>query len=98
MVENSFKPDVVTCNILMHGLCSNGKEEALTLFDSWVSKGKKVDVISYNTLMRGLCKEGMIDAALELFANMKEKYNTILCALSESGRLEEAEKNVVNDG
>ncbi|KAJ0046236.1 hypothetical protein Pint_06491 [Pistacia integerrima] len=47
MVENSFKPDVFTCNILLRGLCRKGMlEKALKLFNTWISKGRTIDAAS----------------------------------------------------
>ncbi|KAK1300281.1 hypothetical protein QJS10_CPB13g00527 [Acorus calamus] len=72
MVENSFKPNVVTCNILMKGLCSEGMvDKAMKLFEMRVTHGKVVNAVTYNTLIGGLCKEGKLEAALELVKEME---------------------------
>ncbi|ERN13557.1 hypothetical protein AMTR_s00041p00236190 [Amborella trichopoda] len=100
VVEKFFKPDVITCNILIHGLCNRrmvGK--GIKLFEMWVSRGKTVDAITYNILIRGLCYEGRIEDAIKLFEEMREtklgpdkfSYNAILRGLSRAGRKEEAE-------
>jgi pentatricopeptide repeat protein len=100
MVENSFKPDVVTCNTLMNGLCLYGKiEKAIKLFQSWLEKGRSVDVITYNTIIQAMCKTGDVDTALSFFADMEIRglqpdaftYNVVLSVLSEAGRSEEAQ-------
>ncbi|KAL4187733.1 hypothetical protein AMTRI_Chr09g40480 [Amborella trichopoda] len=87
VVEKFFKPHVITCNILIHGLCNRRMG------------GKTVDAITYNILIRGLCYEGRIEDAIKLFEEMREKklgpdkfsYNAILRGLSRAGRKEEAE-------
>ncbi|RYR31221.1 hypothetical protein Ahy_B01g056013 [Arachis hypogaea] len=58
MVENSFKPDVITCNILLRGLCKHGKS---------------IDAVTYNTLISVLCKEGKLDEAFDLMTEMEKK-------------------------
>eukprot|EP00257_Ricinus_communis_P028154 XP_025015568.1 pentatricopeptide repeat-containing protein At2g16880 [Ricinus communis] len=100
MVEKSFKPDLFTCNILLRGLCTEGMlDNALKLFNTWISKGKAIDAVTYNTIISGLCKEGRFEEAFDLLAEMEEKklgpdcytYNAILCALADAGRMEAEE-------
>ena len=101
MVENSFKLDVFTCNILLHGLCREGMlENALKLFNTWISKGKTIDTVTYNTLISSLCKDGRFEDAFDLLEEMEEKklgpdqytYNAILGVLTDAGRIKEAEE------
>ena len=101
MVENSFKLDVFTCNILLHGLCREGMlENALKLFNTWISKGKTIDTVTYNTLISSLCKDGRFEDAFDLLEGMEEKklgpdqytYNAILGVLTDAGRIKEAEE------
>lgn len=101
MIEDLFKPDVFTCNILLRGLCREGMlEKALKLFNTWVSKGKDIDVVTYNTLISSLCKEGKFENAYDLLTEMEERklgpdqstYNEILGALTDAGRIKEAEE------
>ncbi|KAJ0046027.1 hypothetical protein Pint_06117 [Pistacia integerrima] len=100
MVENSFKPDVFTCNILLGGLCREGMlEKALKLFNTWISKGRTIDAVTYNTMISSLCKEGRFKDAFDLLSEMEEKklgpdhytFNIIHGALTDAGRLQEAE-------
>jgi pentatricopeptide repeat protein len=63
MIENSFKPDVFTCNTL---------EKALKLF-TWISKAKATDAVTYNTLISSLCKEGRFGDAFELVTDLEER-------------------------
>ncbi|QHO21101.1 Pentatricopeptide repeat-containing protein [Arachis hypogaea] len=89
MVENSFKPDVIICNILLRGLCKHGMFE-----NTWIIKGR------YNTLISVLCKEGKLDEAFDLMTEMEKKklgpdrytYIAFIGALTHAGRTEEANK------
>ncbi|XVE99376.1 hypothetical protein REPUB_Repub03eG0192700 [Reevesia pubescens] len=96
MVENLFKSDVFTCNILLSGLCSEGlREKGLKIFNTWISKGKAVDGVTYNTMISSLCKEGIFEAAIHLVSEMEERnlgpdhytYTAILGALTSAGRM-----------
>ncbi|MED6145120.1 hypothetical protein PIB30_022118 [Stylosanthes scabra] len=101
MVENSFQSDVITCNILLRGLCKAGMlEKAFNLFNTWIIKGKPVDAVTYNTLISALCKEGKLDEAFDLMIEMEGKklgpdrytYTAIIGGLTHAGRTEEAKK------
>lgn len=66
------QPNVVTFNIVIHGLCKNGLAgEALELFQ--VMKNKKVtpNIFTYNTLIWGFSLGGNKGTARSLFNEMK---------------------------
>ncbi|KAF2291830.1 hypothetical protein GH714_035777 [Hevea brasiliensis] len=76
MLEKGKKPDVVSCNTLLMGLCNNGKvDEAMKLFSAVLKDVKYIepDVITFNCLIQGLCKEDQLDEAAEIYNMMIER-------------------------
>uniref|UniRef100_A0A7N2KXN4 Pentatricopeptide repeat-containing protein n=1 Tax=Quercus lobata TaxID=97700 RepID=A0A7N2KXN4_QUELO len=69
--DTKLDPDIAIYNILITGLCNNGKLSiARELFYSLASKGLQPNVPTYNIMIKGLCKEGLIDEAGELLEKM----------------------------
>lgn len=75
-------------------------EKGLTLFNTWISKGKPMDTVTYNIIISSFCKEERLEDAFDLMTEMEGKnlepdrytYNAIVTGLTKAGRTEEAEK------
>ncbi|KAK9116305.1 hypothetical protein Sjap_015252 [Stephania japonica] len=74
MGENGVVPNSVTYNIVVKGLCKEGKmEEAIETIRKMEEKGYapnckglKMDVVAVNTILHSLCKEKNLDEAFKL--------------------------------
>uniref|UniRef100_A0A803PZZ6 Pentatricopeptide repeat-containing protein n=1 Tax=Cannabis sativa TaxID=3483 RepID=A0A803PZZ6_CANSA len=56
MVKEECKADIITYNIIIGGLCKDGKwSEANDLFEDLPRLGYKPDVVSFRTMFVGLC-------------------------------------------
>ncbi|XP_019083088.1 PREDICTED: pentatricopeptide repeat-containing protein At1g63070, mitochondrial-like isoform X2 [Camelina sativa] len=81
MESDGVPPSIVTYNILLDGLCKNGKlekalvagkvEDGWDLFCSLNLKGVKPNVVTYTTMMSGLCSKRLLEEADALFREMK---------------------------
>ncbi|XP_059277864.1 putative pentatricopeptide repeat-containing protein At1g53330 [Lycium ferocissimum] len=57
MEGKGCKPDVISCNVIIRGLCDDGKlREASELLDDMPRRRCKPDVVSYRIYLDGLCK------------------------------------------
>ncbi|KAF2587299.1 hypothetical protein F2Q70_00037147 [Brassica cretica] len=82
MGSHNAPPDIRTYNVLLDGLCCNGKvekllmvdkvEDAFDLFCSLFSKGMKPTVVTYTTMITRFCRRGLIHEADALFRKMKQ--------------------------
>ncbi|CAA7039195.1 unnamed protein product [Microthlaspi erraticum] len=71
MEERKIKLDAAKYNIIIDGLCKDGKlDDAINLFNEMEMKGIKANVITYNTLIGGLCKDGRWNDGAELLRDM----------------------------
>ncbi|MBA0628745.1 hypothetical protein Godav_023407, partial [Gossypium davidsonii] len=68
MIAFGQVPNVMTCSILLNGLCKSDKlEKALELFQAMRNSKLELDIVCYNILIDGLCKAGHIEVGKELF-------------------------------
>ncbi|XP_010481645.1 PREDICTED: pentatricopeptide repeat-containing protein At1g63070, mitochondrial-like [Camelina sativa] len=82
MVSDRVPASLMTYNILLDGLCNNGKletalvagkvGEAWDLFCSLSLKGVKPNVVTYTTMISRLCRKSLMQEADALFRKMKE--------------------------
>ncbi|KAG8368731.1 hypothetical protein BUALT_Bualt15G0076500 [Buddleja alternifolia] len=96
----SFCPDTCSFNIVMRGLCREGKvEKAFEFFDSMRNFGCHPDLVSYNTLINGLCRVGKVNRAEELLREVKVQcgfspdvvtYTSVICGYCKFGKMENA--------
>ncbi|MFS7897729.1 putative tetratricopeptide-like helical domain superfamily [Helianthus anomalus] len=57
MEENNYSPNLVTCNLLIGGLCRHGLvNETLKYKKSMIVKGLVPDKYTYAMIIDGLCK------------------------------------------
>ncbi|KAF8401945.1 hypothetical protein HHK36_012896 [Tetracentron sinense] len=98
------RPDLVTYNLLLDGLCQNQcLDEAMTLFHLIEDSKFKPNIITYGILIDGMCKAGKLKAAMELFCSFPAKglepsvstYNIIINGLYKEGLLDEANELLV---
>ncbi|KAK4339145.1 hypothetical protein RND71_040607 [Anisodus tanguticus] len=74
MVNLHMYPDVLTFNIVIDGLCKEGKvEDAEEVMKHMAGKGVEPDIITYNTIMDGYCLCGQRDRARRVFDSMIDK-------------------------
>ena len=72
MVGRGVRPDVVTCNAMLNGLCKAGNVEEC--FELWEEMGKCSlrNVRSYNIFLKGLFENGKVDDAMMLWDGLLE--------------------------
>ncbi|KAK8647922.1 hypothetical protein V6N13_121646 [Hibiscus sabdariffa] len=58
-------PDIVTCSILLDGLCKTGTVYKLS------ENGLKPNVYTYTIMINGFLKQGLSDEAYQLFRSMR---------------------------
>ncbi|KAG6590294.1 Pentatricopeptide repeat-containing protein, partial [Cucurbita argyrosperma subsp. sororia] len=99
MNNNLQPPTVVTYNVLINGLCKNGRLDcAINFLNQMFTYNRLPDIITYNTLLDALSKEDMVDEAFQLLhlligTNCSPSlisYNTVLNGLSKKGYVDEA--------
>ncbi|XVF37959.1 hypothetical protein REPUB_Repub20aG0056300 [Reevesia pubescens] len=99
MIQRNIKPDNVSYNSLIHGLCNSGQwVEATRLFSRMMNEGVHPNVRTFNSLIKALCKEkrtGEAMAILELMVQRDLKpnivtYNSLMHGLCNSGQWAEA--------
>ncbi|KAK4387473.1 hypothetical protein Sango_2353900 [Sesamum angolense] len=67
MINQGLRPDVVTYNNLISGLCKMQRiQEAYNLFEKLESEGVRPDTITYNILIGYYCKAGLFEQAYAL--------------------------------
>ncbi|KAF6138533.1 hypothetical protein GIB67_022567 [Kingdonia uniflora] len=76
-------PSIILYNLLMKGYINTGfPQNALTVHAEILRQGLKPDRLTYNTLIFACVKSGNMDAAMKLFAEMKnEAEKNINCEL-----------------
>ncbi|KAK8358765.1 hypothetical protein V6Z12_A04G045500 [Gossypium hirsutum] len=62
MLASGQVPNIVTCNIVLDGLCKTGIRNS----------GLELDIVPYTILINGLCKAGHIEVAKELFHQLSD--------------------------
>ena len=73
MPQEGLEPNIVTYNIMVHGLCKEGKlEEANDLLSIMEEEGCALDLITYNTVMRGFLLNNETAKVVELLHTMVE--------------------------
>ncbi|KAI3898999.1 hypothetical protein MKW92_011277 [Papaver armeniacum] len=71
-------PSIQMYNLLMKGYINAGcSEDALTVHNEILSKGIKTDRFTYNTLLLACVKSERMDAAMQLYAEMKDEAQKI---------------------
>ncbi|XP_071705390.1 pentatricopeptide repeat-containing protein At2g03880, mitochondrial-like [Rutidosis leptorrhynchoides] len=102
------KPDIVTYNTMLKGLCKVGDNfTAIGLLRLMNGRGCKPDIVSYNTVIDGLCSDlglvNTIDDTLKLFNEMvfikgvrpdADTYKSLIYAFSKLGSWDELHKMV----
>ncbi|MCI31326.1 pentatricopeptide repeat-containing protein, partial [Trifolium medium] len=74
MQKQGLKPNTITYNSLINGLCNNGKlEDAVNLWDKMVGLGLKPDIVTYNALINGFCKKKMMKEAKKVFDDITKQ-------------------------
>ncbi|KAF4372371.1 hypothetical protein F8388_027044 [Cannabis sativa] len=92
MMDKGLQPDSAIYNVLMNGLCKEGRNgslnDAIKLFDLAIEKGIEPGVVGYNAMIKGYCKAGLMTDALLCVINEKGRpipdeysYSTIMMAL-----------------
>lgn len=67
MVDRGCKPNVVTYNALILGLCKrHNTDQAINILSKMVAEGCKPNERTYTTLIQGIACEGRINEAQEL--------------------------------
>ena len=101
MASQGLKPNIVTYNILIKGLCEAGKLDLKEILEGMMGAGGFTpDTCAFNTLIHAHCSVGNLDEALKVFARMFElhvrpdsaTYNVLirsLCQIGDYGRAEE---------
>ncbi|XP_031496307.1 pentatricopeptide repeat-containing protein At1g77405 [Nymphaea colorata] len=105
MLSKGLKPDTVTYNCLIDGLCKNYRiGRALELLDSMITSGCSPNRVTYNSFIRYYSTVNEIDKAIEMLVLMTTRnhgvptsssYTPIIHALCESGRVCEAREFLV---
>ncbi|KAL8096589.1 hypothetical protein AgCh_037523 [Apium graveolens] len=99
MLNEGCKLNIVTCRIILHGLCENHLVgEALSFFHTMECAGIHPDIIIYTILIDGLSKDGRLEKARTLFESLPSKglrpdvkaYTVMIGAFCREGFLDEA--------
>ncbi|GAV79050.1 LOW QUALITY PROTEIN: PPR_1 domain-containing protein/PPR_2 domain-containing protein, partial [Cephalotus follicularis] len=94
-------PDVITCNIMLHGLCKGLPNEAYVLLKKGGDHGGLPDSCCYNTIIKGFFQNKDTSNALQLLDKMVVKryeelvpnivcYSIIIDCTCKNGRIEYA--------
>ncbi|CAL5322092.1 unnamed protein product [Camellia sinensis] len=99
-VENGFQPNVITCGIIMNGLCKIGNTSAVILLLRKMEKigGFEPGLVQYSMVIDSLCKDRLVTEAFKLFLEMIGKvispdvitYTSLIQGVSSLGEWEEA--------
>ncbi|KAK1279498.1 Pentatricopeptide repeat-containing protein [Acorus gramineus] len=91
---------IITCNVLVNGLVSEGRINDAIRFVGRMESQFSVspDVVTYNCVLNGMCKAGNVDRACEFILEMVRRgcrpdlvsYNTLINGLIRVGRVEDA--------
>ncbi|XP_018478989.2 LOW QUALITY PROTEIN: pentatricopeptide repeat-containing protein At5g41170, mitochondrial [Raphanus sativus] len=94
MVSRGVSPSIRTYNVLLHGLCLNGKlDKALLIFEDIQKRAIDVNIITYTIIIQGMCRAGKLKDAVDLFCSLPSKgmkpnvvtYSTMISALFREG-------------
>jgi pentatricopeptide repeat domain-containing protein 1 len=73
MEESDLDLDIVVYNIMIDGLCKDGKvSDTRKVLARLLVKGLSFDSYTYNIMIGGLCREGLLDDAEDLLRKMEE--------------------------
>ncbi|TVU30087.1 hypothetical protein EJB05_21693, partial [Eragrostis curvula] len=101
----SCKPNIVTYNYMLKGLCRADKwEDTGELIVEMVREECLPNEVTFSILISSLCQKGLVDCAVEVFEKMPKYnctpniiiYNTLINGLSEQGRVDDALKVLNN--
>ncbi|GLU17719.1 hypothetical protein SLE2022_340750 [Rubroshorea leprosula] len=90
--------DACCLNILIKGLCENGKlESAYYVLDEFPKQGCVPNVRTFSTLMHGLCAQGKVEEAFKLLDRMEKEgieadtvtFNILISGLRKQGKVDE---------
>ncbi|KAJ9557025.1 hypothetical protein OSB04_011639 [Centaurea solstitialis] len=93
--DERISPNVITFNILVYAFCTEGMvEDATTVMNLMIERGKNPDLVTYNSLIDGYC----LRAAHNLFREMQARnqipdaltYGIILEGLCNNHQIDEA--------
>lgn len=99
----NVKPDVVTYNIMIKGLCDNGElDKAAAFVDEIEKNGLEPDLVTYNTLFSAFYSKGKFEDGEKMWNRMISKnvvpdiisYNMKLVGLMSENKVSEAVKLV----
>ncbi|KAF6172477.1 hypothetical protein GIB67_006990 [Kingdonia uniflora] len=102
MVSNGCRPDNVSIDLAVRGLCNVEREDdAIELVKEFSVKYSPPDTFTYNFFVRHLCKNWTMSAVYDFIKEMKEKvnlkpdvvtYTTLIDNVCKSGNLRQATK------
>ncbi|CAN8253428.1 unnamed protein product [Cochlearia groenlandica] len=99
MVSGGMAPNIWTYNILLHGLCNNGKlEKALVIFEDLQKSEVEPNIFTYNIIIKGMCKTEKVEDAWCLFCSLGLKgvkpdvvtYNAMISGFRENRLMQDA--------
>ncbi|PQM38645.1 pentatricopeptide repeat-containing protein [Prunus yedoensis var. nudiflora] len=99
MKERECKADTVTFNVILGGLCREGRiEDALEMLEKLPYEGVYLNKASYRIVLNFLCQKGELNKATQLLGLMMGRgfvphyatSNDLLVRLSEAGMAENA--------
>ena len=74
MEKNGYKPDAITCGMILNALCKIGKTDmAIGLLRKIEKRYFEPNVVFYNTIIDRLCKDRFVTEALNLLSEMQGK-------------------------
>ncbi|KAH0904429.1 hypothetical protein HID58_043932 [Brassica napus] len=98
--SHNAPPDIRTYNVLLDGLCCNGKvEKALMIFEYMRKRDMDVSIVTYTIVIQGMCKVGKVEDAFDLFCSLFSKgmkpnvvtYTTMITGFCRRGLIHEAD-------
>jgi leucine-rich PPR motif-containing protein len=94
MVRVGVKPDVISYNIILNGLCKNDfVDDAFKMFRSLCSMDFQLDIVTFNIMIGALLKSGRKEDAMDMFTAISAHGlvpNVVTCQL--------VAENLINDG
>ncbi|CAH2047960.1 unnamed protein product [Thlaspi arvense] len=101
MVSGGVPPNIMTYNIVLDGLCNNGKlEKALVIFQDLQKSEMKLNIVTYVIVINGMFKAGKVEEAWDLFSSIGLKgvmkpdvvtYTTMISGFCGKGLKQEAD-------
>ncbi|PHT63001.1 hypothetical protein T459_33142 [Capsicum annuum] len=96
--RHEFIPQVVTYNILIHGLCKLGREKiARELLNELVESGHIPNAITYTTMVKYCFRYKQFEEVFKIIAEMRNKiytYDILIDGLCRTGNLEEEQQQL----